>query len=67
MHSPFEVMASKPITFSRAALATTGPPPLSEELRQLIAESGVASLQELIGENGPAAMQAMIEEYWDIK
>ncbi len=40
--------------------------PLSEEIRQVIRESGVPSLQPLLGPDWEEAMRDMQKEYWGV-
>lgn len=62
-----DVLCAKVITFTGANLAKIEPPKLSEQVRQIIVESGVKSLQDLVGSDARTAAVNVMRNYWSVK
>jgi hypothetical protein len=62
-----DILCAKVITFTGANLAKIEPPQLSEEIRQIIVESGVKSLQDLVGSDARTAVRNVMRNYWSLK
>ena len=57
----------KTVTFTPADTAKFEVPVLSERVREIIAESGVESLQVLLAPNMEAMLPQIIADYWNKK
>jgi hypothetical protein len=58
---------AKTVTFTPADAAKIEVPVLSEQVRKIIAESGVESLQVLLAPNMAARIPQIIADYWNKK
>jgi hypothetical protein len=65
MSQPHDVLAVKVVPFSPGEVAEAIQPPLSEKVQQIIAASGVQSLQALTG--SPSLVAAAVRAYWNIE
>jgi hypothetical protein len=62
-----DLLCAKVITFTRADLAEFEPPKMSEEVRRIIVESKVKSLQDLVGDDARTAVANMMRHYWSVR
>jgi len=62
-----DVIGTRSINLTSADLAKFEPPKLNEDVRQIIVESGIQSLQAFVRVDSQPAMRDIIHTYWGIK
>jgi hypothetical protein len=62
-----DIFCAKVITFTDDNIAKIEPAKLSEDVRQIIVESGVKSLQDLVGSDARTAAANVMRNYWSLK
>jgi hypothetical protein len=66
MASERNVIASKPIVLSKQDFAQIEVPDLSDEVRKIIIDSKVKSLQAFVSRSNPSTLRDNIYKYWGI-
>jgi hypothetical protein len=64
MDNTHGVLVGKIVDFTREELEQVDIPPLSQESRAFIAQSGVESLQSLLGPDFQEVGRALVLKYW---
>lgn len=67
MSNQQDVIVGKVVPFTEAEMAQATQTTLSEKVVQIIATSGVNSLQILVGTEGAGAVAAAVRRYWNLR